>query len=490
MNRPLAFLALLCTLALRPTAIHAAATAAEAGAARPNIVWLVAEDMSPHFGCYGEKTIETPNVDMLAANGVLFERAFVTGPICSPSRSAMITGMYQTSIGAHHHRSGVGSEKIHLPDGVKIIPKLFQEAGYHTSNSGYYPAARKGKTDYNFEYDAGSYDGTDWNTRKPGQPFFAQIQLFGGKIRDVPNQLAEARKLLGNATPTERLALPPYYPRTQGILDDWAATLDAVRITDRYVGEVVERLRNEGLLENTVIFFMTDHGVSHGRGKQFLYDEGTHIPFVVSGPNLPKGERRKDLIEHIDIAATSLALAGIPKPASMQARDVLGRDYQKRGATFSARDRADETVDRIRSVRTERWKYIKNFMPQRPYLQPNNYKDHKPCLIALREAAAAGQLDGVQRLLFAETRAPEELYDLDADPWEVRNLAADPVHSKTLGKLRSMLEQWIEQTQDQGRTPEPESRYDADMAAYQGRKPNPEVAKKIALMKQWASEGK
>ena len=490
MNRLFTFLSLLCAGALKAAALPAAAQNAVPTTARPNIVWLIAEDMSPHFGCYGERTIATPNVDKLAANGLLFERAFVTGPICSPSRSAMITGMYQTTIGAHHHRSGVGSEKIHLPDGVKIVPQLFQQAGYHTSNSGFYPAARKGKTDYNFEYDPNSYDGIDWSTRKAGQPFFAQIQLFGGKIRDVPNQLAEARKLLGSATSTEHLALPPYYPRTQGILDDWAATLDAVRVTDRYVGEVMERLRTEGLLENTVVFFITDHGVSHGRGKQFLYDEGTHIPFVVSGPGLPKGERRKDLIEHIDIAATSLALAAIPKPASMQARDILGHDYKKRAATFSARDRADETVDRIRSVRTERWKYIRNFMPQRPHLQPNHYKDHKPCLVALRDAAAAGQLDSVQRLLFAETRAPEELYDLDADPWEVHNLAADPAHSKTLGELRSMLEQWIEQTQDQGRTPETESRYDADMAAYQGRKPNPEVARNIALMKQWASEGK
>jgi arylsulfatase A-like enzyme len=490
MNRMLHFLTLICTLALRAPRVHAATESGGTEPPRPNIVWLVAEDMSPHFGCYGEKAIATPNIDSLAANGLLFERAFVTGPICSPSRSAMITGMYQTSIGAHHHRSGVGSEKIILPAGVKILPQLFQQSGYHTSNSGYYPAVKRGKTDYNFEYDPRSYDGTDWSTRKPGQPFFAQIQLFGGKIRDVPSQLAEARKLLGNATPTEHLVLPPYYPRTQGILEDWAATLDAVRITDRYVGEVVARLRAEGLLENTVVFFITDHGVSHARGKQFLYDEGTHVPFVVSGPGLPKGERRKDLIEHIDIAATSLALAGIPKPAYMQAHDVLGRDYQKRTATFSARDRADETVDRIRSVRTGRWKYIANFMPQRPYLQPNNYKDHKPCLIALREAASAGQLDSVQSLLFAETRPPEELYDLDTDPWEIRNLATAPGHEKTLSELRSMLEQWMEKTQDQGRIPEKEPRYDADMAAYQGRKPNPEVAKNIALMKQWARDGK
>lgn len=464
--------------------------AADAPPTKPNILWLIAEDMSPHFGCYGEKAIQTPNVDKLAAGGVLIERAFVTGPICSPSRSALITGMYQTSIGAHHHRSGVGTEKIHLPADVPLVPRLFQQAGYHTSNSGYYPATKKGKTDYNFEFDPGIYDGTDWKTRKAGQPFFAQIQLFGGKIRDVEKQLAEAREQLGSVTPADKLPLPPYYPRTAGILDDWAATLDAVRMTDKYVGEIVERLRTEGILHQTIIFFITDHGVSHGRGKQFLYDEGTHISFVVSGPGLPIGQRRKDLIEHIDMAAMSLALAGIPKPKAMQGRDTLAPDYQPRAATYSARDRADETVDRIRSVRTERWKYIRNFLPQRPYLQPNAYKDGKPCLIALRAADAAGQLDNVQRLLFAKTRSPEELYDLDADPWEVRNLAADPAHAKTLQELRAKLDRWMEQTNDQGRTPEPESRYDADMAAYQGTKPKPEVTKNIALMKQLFKEGK
>ena len=481
-----AALALIIALLLAPpAALHAA----DAPVRKPNILWLIAEDMSPHFGCYGEKSIQTPNVDKLAAGGVLFENAFTTGPICSPSRSALITGHYQTSIGAHQHRSSVGA-KLELPPGVQPVPRLFQQAGYYTSNSGYYPATKRGKTDYNFEFDPGIYDGTDWNARKADQPFFAQIQLFGGKIRDVPKQLAEARQKLGSTTPADHLPLPPYYPRTPGILDDWAATLDAVRITDKYVGEIVERLRAEGTLDQTIIFFISDHGVSHARGKQFLYDEGTRIPFVVSGPGLPKGQRRKDLIEHIDMAAMSLALAGIPLPKTMQARNALAPDYQPREATFAARDRADETVDRIRSARTERWKYIRNFYPQRPHLLPNAYKDHKPCLIALRAAEASGELDDVQRLLFAKTRAPEELYDLEADPWEVRNLAADPARAATLEALRAKLDRWMEQTNDQGRVPEPESRYDAEMAAYQGRKPDPEVARNIALMKRLAEEGK
>ena len=196
-------------------ALHAAE--APAPPVRPNILWLIAGDMSPHFGCYGEKTIQTPNVDKLAAGGVLFERAFVTGPICSPSRSALITGMYQTSVGAQHHRSGVGTEKIELPADVQLVPLLFQQAGYHTSNGGYNPVLKKGKTDYNFEFDPGIYDGTDCTGRKPGQPFFAQIQLLGGKTRDLPAELAKARQKLGNATPTNKLSLPPYYPRTPAI---------------------------------------------------------------------------------------------------------------------------------------------------------------------------------------------------------------------------------------------------------------------------------
>ena len=464
--------------------------AAEEPARKPNILWLVAEDMSPHFGCYGDRAVQTPNMDRLAADGILFENAFTTAPICSPSRSALITGMYQTSIGAQHHRSGRGKEKIQLPSGVVPVPQLFRDAGYYTCNGGYWPSQRKGKTDYNFEFDPKMYDGADWKGRKPGQPFFAQIQLLGGKTRDIPEEIAGARQLLGGATSTNSLSLPPYYPPTPAILEDWAATLDAVRITDRQVGEIVERLRAEGLLDQTIIFFLTDHGVSHVRGKQFLYDEGTHVALLVSGPGLVQGQRRQDLIEHIDMTAMSLGLAGIPIPAWMQGRNVMAVDYQAREAVFAARDRADETMDRIRSVRTAKWKYIRNFMPLRPYLQPNAYKDHKPCLIALRAAEAAGHLDPVQKLILAANRPPEELYDLAADPWEIRNLAADPAHADALQALRRRLADWIEKSGDQGRVPESELRYDSDMAAYLGTKGDAEIERNIGLMKQWVKEGK
>lgn len=470
---------------------------ASAFAARPNILWIIADDMSPHFGCYGEKTIQTPHIDKMAAEGTCFTRAFVTAPICSISRSALITGMYQTSINAQNHRGWRGKLKNQLPEGVTPLPLLFKKAGYWTCNGG--KADREssgGKTDYNFEWPDSMYDGSDWKKRAEGQPFFAQIQLSGGKLRDGAQKCrTTVQKELGSLTPAENVPLPPYYPRTKEILDDWALTLDACRYTDHLVGQTLKRLKDEGILDNTVVFFISDHGVSHARGKQFLYDEGTHIPFVVRGPGIPVGKVRDDLIEHIDMAAASLALAGIEKPKSMQARDIFAKDYSTRGAVFAARDRADETVDHIRAVRTVQYRYIKNYLPQRPHLQPNNYKDHKPCLVALRKAKDEGKLDAVQMQLFAPTRPAEELYDVDADPWQVKNLAGDPKYAEPLAELRAMLSEWEETTDDKGRKPETPEVYDSDMAVYLGEGKRGDAAietltKNIALMKKWAAEGK
>ncbi len=471
---------------------------------RPNIVWIIPDDMSAHFGCYGETAIETPNVDKLAANGLKFTNAYVTAPVCSTCRSAFITGMYQTSIGAHHHRSGRGEEKIHLPDHVKLVPSLFREAGYHTSIMGW-PGkkGRLGKTDYNFEWDKAVYDGADWSDRKDGQPFFAQIQTPGGKLRGKDaagwEKMAQsAEKTLGSRTSTEVVKLPPYYPNHPDIIQDWAAYLDSVRMTDHMVGEVIARLEKEGVLENTIVLFMTDHGISHGRGKQFMYDEGLHVPFVIAGPGIKAGTVRDDLVEHIDIAALSLAAAGIAIPDHMQARDILAADYSPREAAFAARDRCDETVDHMRSVRTKEFKYIRNFLPERPYLQPCAYKDAKGILIALREWNAAGKLNEAQSLLFRETRPPEELYDVKADPHEIHNLADDPKYADKLAELRGRLDEWMVKTDDKGREPESAKMFDSDMAEYTGKfkggKGDPAHLKiiedNIALMKKWAAEGK
>jgi arylsulfatase A-like enzyme len=506
---PVLLLVLLSGLAVAATA------AGSAAASRPNVLWFIVDDMSPHLSCYGEKLIETPHLDRLAREGTLFRNAFTTAPVCSPCRSAFITGMYQTTIGAHQHRSGRGEEKIRLPAGVVPVPKLFQDAGYYTcignglsgagrpgKNSD--GAARKkgggglGKTDYNFEWDPKIYHSNDWSGRKPAQPFFMQVQMGGGKLRggsdDSARALAERAKAeFGRATDPGAVTLPPYYPRDPVLLRDWAAYLDAVRFTDKHVGDVIARLEQEGILDQTLVIFTTDHGISHARGKQFLYDEGTRVPFLMRGPGVSKGTVRQDLIELMDLAPTSLAAAGIAIPASMQAKNILASDYRPREFVFGARDRCDETVERIRSVRSDRFLYIRNFHPQRPHLQPNAYKDGKTIVQTLRALHDAGKLDPLaDKLLFSPTRPPEELYEWTVDRWQVKNLAADPAHRRTLETLRARLDRWIQETGDRG--PESEKMYDSDMEVYVGGRANrgkgeSDTEKNIRLMKAWAKQG-
>jgi arylsulfatase A-like enzyme len=475
-----------------------------AAAERPNILWIIPDDMSAHFSCYGETAVQTPHVDRLAARGTRFTNAFVTAPVCSTCRSAFITGMYQTSIGAHHHRSGRGSEKIRLPSHINLVPKLFQDAGYYTTVTGTADAKKMGKTDYNFEWDKSCYDGSDWAKRPKGKPFFAQIQCPGGKLRGKDpagwDKMAKSAKAtLGSSVSLDAVKLPPYYPNHPDIVRDWAAYLDSVRMTDHLVGEVVARLEKEGALDNTLIIFMTDHGISHARGKQFMYDEGVHVPLVIAGPGVQGNAVRGDVVEHIDIAAISLAAAGIPIPDYMQARDILAKDYKARDYAFSARDRCDETVDHMRSLRSTDFKYIRNFLPQRPYLQPCAYKDAKSILKAMREWHAAGKLNAVQSLIMRETRPPEELYDIHADPHEIHNLADDPKHAKRLATMRARLDRWIVETGDKGNAPEPTKMFDSDMAVYlaamrRNKRQSPDHVKliesNIAIMRKWATEGK
>ena len=464
--------------------------------------------MSPDFACYGEKSIQTPNVDRLAAEGIRFAHAFVTAPICSISRSALITGCYQTTLGCQNHRSGSPKFPIRLPAGVIPVPQLLKQAGYHANNLSIdeflrsaeqaraRPGVRIAKTDYNFVWTpADTYETNHWSTRASGQPFFVQVQLGGGKHRGQAPRPAwpnRVRATLGSVTSPETVKLPPYLPDDETIRADWAQYLDTVRYTDWEVGRIVERLRQAGELDRTVIFFMTDHGISHVRNKQFLYDGGIHVPLVICGPGLPRGQVRDDLVEHIDLAATSLALAGVPQPAAMPARDILARDYAPRTHVFAARDRADETVDRIRSVRSARWKYIHNFYPSRPYLQPNRYKDDKAIVQAMRRLHTEGKLNADQALIMALTRPREEFYDLARDPFELRNLAGDPAHVDALNEHRRLLEDWIRRTEDRGRTPEPEEiylHYVGDDRPEAGRNNRNDVFEhNIELMLRWAKE--
>lgn len=417
---------------------------------RPNVLWIVVEDASPHIGCYGETTIATPHIDRLADDGVRFANAIVTNPVCSPSRSAMVTGMYQTTLGAHNHRSqrrtgkGGGNrayfESFRLP--VKSVPELFRDAGYYVTNSG---MNKDGKTDYNFVA-ANLYDPGDWRLRKPGQPFFAQVQLHGGKARGAK---------VDRPVDPSQVTLPPYYPEHPVIRRDWAAYLNSWIKTDNEVGHIVDSLDREGVLDQTFIFFWTDHGVSHLRGKQFLYEEGIRVPLIVRlADGRGAGAVRSDLVEHIDIAATSLALAGIEIPEYVQGHNLLAEGYQSRQYAFSSRDRCDETVDIIRCVRTPRWKYIRNFMSHLPHAQPNQYKDGKSIVRTMRKLQAAGKLTDLQARVFQVPRPVEELYDLKNDPNETVNLAG-AAHHERLKTLRRVLYDWMVETRDVGLIPEP-----------------------------------
>ena len=480
---------------------------------RPNILWVIVEDMSAHFGCYGEKTITTPNVDALASRGVRFANAFVTGPICSISRSALITGRYQTSLGVHNHRSSVPGHVIRLDQNAPLVSELFHQAGYHVNNVTW-EAFLKGseelskdskvaiaKTDYNFEWEPEkSYDATHWSLRGEGKPFFVQVQLHGGKFRgQAPKEAwpGKVLKELGSITRPEDVVLPPYLPDHPVIRTDWAQYLDCVRYTDYQLGKILDRLREAGELDRTIIFFMTDHGISHVRNKQFLYDGGIHVPLIVAGPGLGAsglggpGVVRTDLVEHIDLGATSLGFAGIAKPGAMQSQDIFAKGYEPREAVYGARDRADETVDWIRSVRTRSWKYIRNGFPSRPYLQPNQYKDSKAIVQAMVQWHAEGKLTAQQALIMAESRPLEELYDLENDPYESNNLAQLDEHREVLERLRNTLIEWQMRTGDNHGI-ESEEVYDLEAGAehLEGGKGNRTKVyqENLDLMKRWRTE--
>ncbi len=455
---------------------------------RPNIVWIIAEDMSCHFGYQGEPLVKTPHVDRLAREGAVFNSVYTTCPVCSPSRSALITGMYQTTIGAHNHRSFRGTIKHELPAPVRPIPEYFKAAGYYVCNGSKSEAKEPGKTDYNFEYPSDLYDGADCSGAAPGQPVFMQYQLQGGKFR---------RAKVEHEVSPDAVKLPPYYPDDPVMRENWATYLNSVMYVDQEVGKIMAHLEADGRATNTVVFFTTDHGISHARGKQFLYEEGTHVPLIIWSPDrIPAGTKRGELVSQMDIAATSMYFAGIPVPSYMESRSLFGPDARPREYVISARDRCDETVEHMRSVRKGTFTYIRNFLPERPHMQPNAYKDDKPIVIRMRELYAQGKLKGhPAEHLFSVPRPREELYDRTTDPCELKNLAEDPAHAQTLAESRGILDTWIRDTNDQGQTPETESVYDADMAVYLGSRQDEAdyvqtMQRNIKQMKQWAKEGK
>lgn len=447
--------------ALLAIALVGASGASDCRAERPNVLWIYLEDVSGWFGCYGETLIETPNIDALAKNGVRFDRFYTPAGVCSATRSAIVTGMMQTSIGAHNHRScraqfrgkSMGDyDKNVLPPEATPLPIRMRKAGYWTFNEG-------GKDDYNFEWTAEEFydfhrtrggwgprtlvSGACWRGRAEGQPFFGQVQLGGGKLgRRAPAQVDP-----------KKVPVPPYYPDVPIVRQEIAHHYDCLLKTDEQVGEIIAALRRDGLLDNTLIFLFSDHGYKLHRHKQFLYEGGVHMPLIVAGPDIPEDKVRNDLISGIDITAATLAAAGVAAPESMEGRNFLAADYQPREFVVAARDRCDYTIEKIRAVVTPRYKYLKNYLTDRPYMQPS-YKDPWPVSQKFRAMMAAGEMNEVQKIFFSDHKPAEELYDLEQDPHEIHNLAGDPEYADALKQHRRLLADWIRETGDRGQQPE------------------------------------
>ncbi len=419
-----------------------------------NIVWIIADDLSPDLSCYGSTEVSTPNIDRLAAEGARFTNAYVTCPVCSPSRSALITGMHQTSIGAHAHRSHRG-DGYTLPAPARLITEYFREAGYYTVNDHGSGLGGRNKTDFNFQHKR-AFDGSDWRDRAAGQPFYAQVNIFEPH-RGGPTEPWDFAAGIEAPTDPAQVTPPAYYPQDEIARKDWAGYLDAVRMLDEKVGRVLDRLEEDGVADRTVVVFFGDHGRPMPRDKQFLYDGGIRVPLVIRWPGqIAPGSVRDELVSSIDLSAASLAIAGIEVPAHMQGRVFLGeRKTASREYVFAARDRCDETVDRIRAVRDKRYKYIRNYYPDRPYMQLNRYKEVSyPIWRQLLRLKKQGDPSVSGNPFLAHKRPEEELYDTEADPNELQNLASSPEHQPILTRMASALDLWIRHTGDMGEQPE------------------------------------
>jgi N-sulfoglucosamine sulfohydrolase len=440
---------------------------------RPNILWIVAENVKLDFGCYGATNVLTPHVDSLAARGVRFTRVFSTAPACATSRSAFMTGMYQTTTDTHHMRSH-RADDFRLPPGVRPITHWLKDAGYHTANITTIDdrIVGTGKLDLNFVNEGPIYEGSDWAALKTRQPFFAQVNLPEAEydIYDRKSGTKPRVEWVGEhdhpqiATP-DNVTPPPYYPDHPITRQEWARYLNSVSGIDRRIGWVLEKLQADGLADDTVIFFFGDNGRLEARGIHWCYDTGLHVPLIIvwpknfaSPPQIKPGTENGDVISLLDLTATTLWAAGVPRPALMQSRLLLGESADSpRHYAFSARDRIDETVNLIRTVRDARYRYIRNHMLQQGFASLNRYKEKCFLVIPLmRELHAQGKLTAPA----AELMKPlpfEQLFDTQSDPHEIHNLIDSPQlgHRYVLTRLRAALDVWIVETGDRGAFPEP-----------------------------------
>jgi N-sulfoglucosamine sulfohydrolase len=420
---------------------------------RPNIIWITCEDISPFIGAYGDREIKTPNIDQLAKEGIRYTNVFTAAGVCAPSRSSFITGMYPTSIGTMHMRT-IGDPKYQpvpsysavIPADVKCFPEYLRMAGYYCTNNE--------KQDYQFEppvtvWDENSAAAT-YRHRKGNQPFFAVFNFF---ITHESQLFSRKDSLLMNP---DKIRVPPYYPDTKTVRHDMNRLFTNIERMDQQVGELLSMLKEDGLYNNTVIFFFSDHGGALPWMKREILERGTHIPFIIRFPGGKSGGTiNEDMISGVDFAPTVLSLAGVLVPKNMQGQPFLGIQKSKRSRTyvFAARDRMDTEYDRVRMVRDKRYQYLYNYMPDQPYYQNIAYRLSIPMMKEFLEWRDAGKLDSVQMAWF-RNKPVEELYDLQNDPDEIHNLAGDLKYSAKLIELRNAFQSWIKSVGDMASVPE------------------------------------
>ena len=444
---------------------------------RPNILWLIGENLSHDLGCYGAKSVHTPRLDALAASGQRFTRVFATNPACAPSRSAFFTGMYQTTTDTHHMRSH-RSDQFRLPEGVRPITHRLKEAGYFTANiktaAGH--SVGTGKLDLNFVNEGPIYDeaAADCSALKNRQPFFAVVNaeeseydIYDRQSKSRPRvEWVGERDHVQHAKP-DSVTPPPYYPDHPVVREEWARYLNSVSGMDLRFGRVLDQLQKDGLEENTVIIFFGDNGRLEPRGIHWCYDSGLRVPMIIKWPPSSPAPKHYQpasvddrLISLIDVTATTLSIAGLTPPL-MQGRPFLGdHTPEPRHFVFAARDRIDETRQRIRSVHDERFHYIRTLSTGPTFASLNRYKEKCFAIMpVMRDLHAAGRLTGPPLDLMQRTGPCEELYDIQNDPHEINNLldSANPVHREELSRLRAALDAWIIETGDRGAIPEPDS---------------------------------
>jgi N-sulfoglucosamine sulfohydrolase len=423
-----------------------------AAAPSPNIVWIIADDMSPDTGAYGYPGVITPHLDRLAVQGTRYSRAYASSPVCSASRSAFILGTYQTTTGLHAH-DVENPQPLAAP--YRPLPELLREAGWYVTNAPAPGSERGGrpvnraKTHYNFAHDATMFDGMDWRGRKPGQPFFAQFQIYEPhRAFPIPEQFDEQS--------LRALKLPDNYPDHPLTRRDWYAYLRSVETVDARVGRILAELEADGVLDQTVVMFFADHGRPMPWGKQWLTVEGLQVPLIIRGPGVAAGAVESRLVSLIDLAPTVLSLAGLPVSAWMEGKPILGAPFPERAHLFAARDRCGDAQDRIRAVISETHLLVRNFRHDLPYLNWSGYKEASyPGLPLLRELGRAGAVTPLQTRYLAPGRPELECYDLCADPAGLHDVACEPGQADAVNGLRRALDAWIESSGDRGALPDP-----------------------------------